>query len=152
PLRRAPHGGPSRRDAPLRRSHRGARRRARRRRLDRPRARSDHRAQRSLPSLTEAMDAPPAVAKAIEVEAQGLRYARSGRAILEDFSASFPRGRISVIAGASGAGKTTILRMIACLIRPDRGAVRIDGGADLVQMPVAEIAAFRRRVGMLFQG
>ena len=98
------------------------------------------------------MDAPSAVAKPIELEAQGLHYARGGRTILEDFSASFPRGRISVIAGASGSGKTTLLRMIACLIRPDRGAVRVDGGADLVQMPAGEIAAFRRRIGMLFQG
>jgi phospholipid/cholesterol/gamma-HCH transport system ATP-binding protein len=98
------------------------------------------------------MDATPGAAKPIEIEAQGLHYARSGRAILDDFSARFPRGRISVIAGASGSGKTTLLRMIACLIRPQRGALRVDGGADLVALPDAEIAAFRRRVGMLFQG
>lgn len=98
------------------------------------------------------MDAPAAVAKPIEVDAQDVHYARSGRAILAGFSAAFPRGRISVIAGASGSGKTTLLRMIACLIRPDRGAIRIDGGADLAHLPDAQIGAFRRRVGMLFQG
>ena len=98
------------------------------------------------------MDASPAVASPIEVEAQGLHYARGGRVILEDFSATFPRGRISVIAGASGSGKTTLLRMIACLIRPQRGSIRVDGGADLAQLSDAEVSAFRRRVGMLFQG
>jgi phospholipid/cholesterol/gamma-HCH transport system ATP-binding protein len=98
------------------------------------------------------MDGTPAVAKPIEVDAQGVHYARSGRVILEDFTASFPRGRISVIAGASGSGKTTLLRMVACLIRPQRGSIRIDGGADLASLPESEVASFRRRVGMLFQG
>lgn len=98
------------------------------------------------------MDAAPTVAKPIEIEAQGLHYARGGRVIMEDLSCTFPRGRISVIAGASGSGKTTLLRMIACLIRPQRGTLRIDGESDLAAHGPAEIRAFRRRIGMLFQG
>jgi len=92
------------------------------------------------------------VAKPMEIEAQGIHYARGGRVIMEDLSCLFPRGGISVIAGASGSGKTTLLRMIACLIRPQRGALRIDGEADLVQHGRSEVQAFRRRIGMLFQG
>jgi ABC-type transporter Mla maintaining outer membrane lipid asymmetry ATPase subunit MlaF len=70
---------------------------------------------------------------------------------MEDLSCRF-RGRISVIAGASGSGKTTLLRMIACLIRPQRGTISADGAADLSQLADADLAAFRRRIGMLFQG
>jgi phospholipid/cholesterol/gamma-HCH transport system ATP-binding protein len=98
------------------------------------------------------MDASPAVARPIEIEARGLHYARGTRAILEDFSARFPRGGITVIAGASGSGKTTLLRMIACLLRPDRGLLQADGDIDLAQLSNAAVARFRSRVGMLFQG
>ncbi len=92
------------------------------------------------------------MAKPIEIEAQGLCYTRGSRVIMNQLSCVFPRGRISVLAGPSGSGKTTLLRMIACLIRPDQGALRIDGEADLTELGLGAVRAFRRRVGMLFQG
>jgi len=98
------------------------------------------------------LDAAPAVAKPIEIEARDLCYTRGTRVIMDGLSCVFPRGRISVLAGPSGSGKTTLLRMIACLIQPDRGAIRIDGEADVAQMGAGALRAFRRRVGMLFQG
>jgi phospholipid/cholesterol/gamma-HCH transport system ATP-binding protein len=98
------------------------------------------------------MDAAPAVGKPIDIEAQRLHYARGERVILDDFSCRFPPGKISVIAGASGSGKTTLLRLIACLIRPQQGAIRIDGATDLAQLDAAGLTAYRRRIGMLFQG
>jgi phospholipid/cholesterol/gamma-HCH transport system ATP-binding protein len=85
------------------------------------------------------------------IEARGLFYTRGGRAIFRGLSCSFPRGRISVVAAASGGGKTTLLRMIACLIRPDRGEILVDGASELTGMSDADVRAFRRRVGMLFQ-
>jgi phospholipid/cholesterol/gamma-HCH transport system ATP-binding protein len=87
----------------------------------------------------------------VQIEVRGLAYARGGRVIFRDLSCRFPRGRISVVAAASGGGKTTLLRMIACLIRPDRGEIHVDGAGELVRMSDAQIHAFRRRVGMLFQ-
>jgi phospholipid/cholesterol/gamma-HCH transport system ATP-binding protein len=98
------------------------------------------------------LEAAPAPAKPIEIEARDLSYVRGDRVIMEALSCVFPRGRISVLAGPSGSGKTTLLRMIACLIQPDRGELRIDGGADLVSMDETGVRRFRRRVGMLFQG
>ncbi|RIL08234.1 MAG: ABC transporter ATP-binding protein [Proteobacteria bacterium] len=98
------------------------------------------------------MDAAPALAKPIEVEAQGLHYARGGRVIMHDLSCRFPAGRISVVVGASGCGKTTLLRMIACLNRPHAGRILIDGTEDVAHLSDGEVHAFRRRVGMLFQG
>jgi ABC-type transporter Mla maintaining outer membrane lipid asymmetry ATPase subunit MlaF len=98
------------------------------------------------------LDAADAVAKPIAIEAQALYYTRGTRVIMDGLSCEFPRGRISVLAGPSGSGKTTLLRMIACLIRPDRGVLRIDGEADLALLGSGAVRAFRRRVGMLFQG
>jgi len=98
-----------------------------------------------------AADAAPGSRDTLQIEARGLEYARGGRAIFRGVSCGFPKGRISVVAAASGGGKTTLLRMIACLIRPDRGEIRVDGAGELVRMSDADVRAYRRRVGMLFQ-
>jgi len=86
-----------------------------------------------------------------QIEARDLHYARGGRPIFRGLSCRFRRGAISVVAAASGGGKTTLLRMIACLIRPDRGEIHVDGAGELVRMSDSDVRAYRRRVGMLFQ-
>ncbi|WP_291863843.1 molybdenum ABC transporter ATP-binding protein [Bradyrhizobium sp.] len=60
-------------------------------------------------------------------------------------------GRVTGLFGASGAGKTSLINMIAGLLRPDRGIIAIDGEtlddtADGVHIP-----AHRRRIGYVFQ-
>jgi phospholipid/cholesterol/gamma-HCH transport system ATP-binding protein len=87
----------------------------------------------------------------LQVEARDVHFARGDRPIFRGLTCSFPRGRISVVAAASGGGKTTLLRMIAGLLRPDRGAIVVDGGQDVTRLGRQELAAYRRRVGMLFQ-
>jgi phospholipid/cholesterol/gamma-HCH transport system ATP-binding protein len=87
----------------------------------------------------------------LHIEARHLHFARGDREIFRGLSCGFPRDRISVVAAASGGGKTTLLRMIACLLRPDRGEILVDGRESLTRMADAEVHAFRRRVGMLFQ-
>jgi phospholipid/cholesterol/gamma-HCH transport system ATP-binding protein len=87
----------------------------------------------------------------LQVEARDLHFARGDRPIFGGLSCSFPRGKISVVAAASGGGKTTLLRMIACLLQPDRGSLLVDGGQDLTRFGREEVARYRRRVGMLFQ-
>lgn len=87
----------------------------------------------------------------MQVEARDLEFARGDRTIFRGLSCAFPRGRISVVAAASGGGKTTLLRMIACLLRPDRGSILVDGSDDLTRFSREEVARYRRRVGMLFQ-
>lgn len=74
-----------------------------------------------------------------------------GRAVLSDFSCSFPRGRISVILGGSGSGKTTVLRLIGGLLRPRAGRVVIDG-RDISGLSEAELYRVREKIGMMFQG
>jgi phospholipid/cholesterol/gamma-HCH transport system ATP-binding protein len=87
----------------------------------------------------------------LRVEARDLHFARGDRPIFRGLSCAFPSGRISVVAAASGGGKTTLLRMIACLLRPDRGEIVVDGARELTAMSGPEMHAWRRHVGMLFQ-
>jgi phospholipid/cholesterol/gamma-HCH transport system ATP-binding protein len=87
----------------------------------------------------------------LQVEARDLHFARGDRPIFQGLSCHFPRGKISVVAAASGGGKTTLLRMIACLLLPDRGSLVVDGEQDLTRFGREQVARYRRRVGMLFQ-
>jgi phospholipid/cholesterol/gamma-HCH transport system ATP-binding protein len=80
-----------------------------------------------------------------------VRMAFGARRVFEDLSCSFPRGRISVILGGSGSGKSTILRLIGGLIHPQAGEVLIDG-QDVTRLSERGMRGVRRKLGMLFQG
>jgi phospholipid/cholesterol/gamma-HCH transport system ATP-binding protein len=60
------------------------------------------------------------------------------------------RGDITAIMGPSGTGKTTLLRLIARQLEPDRGQILIDG-VDIASLSQSALYALRRRFGMLFQ-
>ena len=68
-----------------------------------------------------------------------------GVAVLDRWSMNVGRGEIVALLGPSGSGKSTLLRVVAGLIVPDRGTIRIDG-ADVTSVP-----SHRREVGMVFQ-
>ncbi|MDO4777550.1 MAG: ATP-binding cassette domain-containing protein [Cardiobacteriaceae bacterium] len=55
---------------------------------------------------------------------ENLHYRRSGETIIEDLSLTLAPGRVACLFGASGCGKTTVLRLIAGLEDPDRGHIR----------------------------
>lgn len=62
-----------------------------------------------------------------------------------------PAGSTLALAGASGGGKTTLLRLMAGLLRPERGEVRL-GDQNLAFMNREELRAFRlRQIGLVFQ-
>jgi phospholipid/cholesterol/gamma-HCH transport system ATP-binding protein len=71
--------------------------------------------------------------------------------VLEDISVVFERGKTNLIIGASGSGKTVLMKSLVGLIRPDSGTVEYDGRpfSDMSHEKVKEI---RREIGMLFQG
>jgi phospholipid/cholesterol/gamma-HCH transport system ATP-binding protein len=73
------------------------------------------------------------------------------RIVFEDRSCRFPRGKVSVILGGSGSGKSTILRLIGGLVRPVSGRVLVDGD-DVTALPERELFRARRKLGMMFQG
>jgi phospholipid/cholesterol/gamma-HCH transport system ATP-binding protein len=70
--------------------------------------------------------------------------------ILRDVSFSIPVGGLTVLLGASGSGKSLILKMIMGLVRPDSGTIHVNGQRT-DNMPEAELMKLRPDIGMLFQ-
>lgn len=67
-------------------------------------------------------------------------------------TASFAsEGRVTGLFGASGAGKTSLINMIAGLLRPDRGTIAIDGEMLDDTANAVHVPAWRRRIGYVFQ-
>lgn len=73
------------------------------------------------------------------------------RKVFDGLSFSFPPGRISVILGGSGSGKSTSLRLIGGLIQPLSGHIVIDGD-DITRLSEWQMYKVRAKLGMLFQG
>src|SRR5262245_42573117 len=59
--------------------------------------------------------------------------------------------RVTALFGHSGTGKTTLINIIAGLVRPERGHVRIDGETLLDRAHNTDVPPFRRRIGYVFQ-
>ncbi len=73
------------------------------------------------------------------------------RKVFDSLSCGFPSGRISVILGGSGSGKSTILRLIGGLIRPNAGKIIVDG-EDITTLSERGLYQVRQKLGMMFQG
>ena len=73
------------------------------------------------------------------------------RQVFDGLSFSFPRGRIAVILGGSGSGKSTALRLIGGLIQPLSGRILVDG-EDVTRLSERRLYGVRAKLGMLFQG
>ena len=84
------------------------------------------------------------------VELRNLTFGYGERVILDNISLSVPRGKVTALMGASGGGKTTILRLIGGQIKAQSGQLLFDG-EDVTPMNQTQIYAARRRMGMLFQ-
>lgn len=84
------------------------------------------------------------------VEMRNLTFGYGERAVLDDISITVPRGKVTALMGASGGGKTTLLRLIGGQNRAQSGAVLFDG-QDIGRLDQTGLYAARRRMGMLFQ-
>lgn len=69
---------------------------------------------------------------------------------LDKISFEINKGEFVFLVGASGAGKTTILRLIIKDIQPNEGTIKLDD-IDIVNLPGSKIPLLRRKVGMIFQ-
>jgi phospholipid/cholesterol/gamma-HCH transport system ATP-binding protein len=85
------------------------------------------------------------------IELRGVCKAFGDKRVFADLSVSVRRGETLTIIGASGSGKSVLLKTMIGLVEVDRGQVIIDG-VDLVPLGDVERAPLRRRVSMLFQG
>lgn len=70
--------------------------------------------------------------------------------VLEDINVDFERGKVNVVLGASGAGKSVLVKHFMCLLRPDTGGVWVDG-TNIFALGAKDLARFRRKFGMVFQ-
>jgi phospholipid/cholesterol/gamma-HCH transport system ATP-binding protein len=61
------------------------------------------------------------------VEVVEIKFGYANREVLKGLSLTIPRGKVVAILGASGCGKTSLLRMIGGQLRPKRGHVKVDG-------------------------
>lgn len=84
------------------------------------------------------------------VEIRRLSFGYGERVILNDISLAIPRGKVTALMGASGGGKTTVLRLIGGQNRAQSGQMLFDG-QDITPMNQADLYQARRRMGMLFQ-
>ncbi|HEX2545521.1 MAG TPA: ABC transporter ATP-binding protein [Ramlibacter sp.] len=84
------------------------------------------------------------------VECRNLSFGYGQRRILEDVSFTVPRGKVTALMGASGGGKTTVLRLIGGQVRPQSGELLFDG-ESISTLDREGLYRMRRRMGMLFQ-
>ncbi|WP_405653780.1 amino acid ABC transporter ATP-binding protein [Streptomyces sp. NBC_00019] len=87
------------------------------------------------------------------VRIEGLSKSFDGRLVLDDVHLEVDRGRIVSVIGQSGGGKTTLMRCVNLLERPDKGTIEVAG--EVVhqdgRMVCPDLALLRRTVGMVFQ-
>jgi ABC-type Fe3+/spermidine/putrescine transport system ATPase subunit len=92
-----------------------------------------------------AASSPAGEQREVAASVRGLSKSFRGTKVLEDINFDVAEGESLVLLGASGSGKTTILRIIAGLEEPDTGSVHLHG-QDVTELPARE-----RGVGVIFQ-
>lgn len=79
----------------------------------------------------------------------GMRYGVDDE-VLRDVSFTLPRGSLTYLTGASGAGKSSLLRLIYLAHRPSRGMIEILG-KDVSRLPRQDLPELRRQIGVVYQ-
>ena len=89
------------------------------------------------------------MANIVQFENVGLRY-DTGQETLSDITFTLGSGAFYFLTGASGAGKTSLLKLLYLAQRPSRGVIRMFG-EDAVLLSRGRLPGFRRRIGVVFQ-
>lgn len=84
------------------------------------------------------------------VRVRGLDKSFGTNHVLDHIDLDIERGKVNVIIGASGAGKSVLIKHFMCLLRPDSGSVWVDG-TDVFALATKPLAEFRRKFGLVFQ-
>lgn len=98
--------------------------------------------------LEDAVDEPERIVPAIEFRDVHLSF--DDKKILDGVSFTVRRGETKIILGRSGGGKSTTIRLILGLLKPDSGQILIDG-EDITDYTEIEMMEVRKKIGMVFQ-
>lgn len=85
------------------------------------------------------------------IEVKNVTKSFDGKTILHDINATFHTGKVNLIIGQSGSGKTVLMKSLVGLLTPDSGEILYDN-RDIMSMSAAQIKELREEIGMLFQG
>lgn len=85
------------------------------------------------------------------IKIEGLKKYFGSKKVLDGVDLSVEMGKITVIIGRSGEGKSVLIKHIIGLLSPDEGSISLDG-AEITGLPEREMNNVRKRFGMLFQG
>jgi len=103
---------------------------------------------KALADLGDDSTLPSVAGPVVEMEDLCLKF--GDHTVLQGISLDLNRGETLSVLGGSGAGKSTILRLILGLSLPDSGQVRVEGH-DIANAPLTQVLALRRNMGMVFQ-
>jgi len=81
-----------------------------------------------------------------EISIRGLTNSFGPQTVLEDITCDIPKGKITLMLGPSGTGKSVFLKNIMGLLKPERGEIWIDG-RDIVKLGSRELYKVRRKFG-----
>ncbi len=96
------------------------------------------------------MDDEDGGAVILQLRRVGARYATAGEEVLRDVDLSLAAGSFHFLVGPSGAGKTSLLRLLSLSHPPSRGSITLFG-RDVSRLDREEVTGLRRRIGVVFQ-
>src|SRR5437764_2172615 len=85
-----------------------------------------------------------------EIGVKELTKTFGSQTVWEDLTCDIPKGKITVMLGPSGTGKSVFLKHVMGLLKPDRGEIWIDGN-NIPTLPERQLYKVRRKFGVLFQ-
>src|SRR5215471_2883665 len=86
----------------------------------------------------------------VEVRTEGVTKSFGSQRIWQNVSLTLPSGEVSVLLGPSGTGKSVFLKSLIGLLRPEQGAIYIDG-TNIMTCSSKELYEIRKLFGVLFQ-
>ena len=84
------------------------------------------------------------------IEFRNVHLSFDDRKVLDNLSFKVMRGETKIILGGSGGGKSTIIKLVLGLLKPDEGRVLVDG-EDITTHSEVQMMSVRKKIGMVFQ-
>jgi phospholipid/cholesterol/gamma-HCH transport system ATP-binding protein len=105
---------------------------------------SEHAAESTFREIDDSVRAIPAI------EFRNVTMIYDGRKVLNDLSFKVMKGETKIILGGSGCGKSTTIKLVLGLVKPDSGQILVDG-EDVTNFSEEEMTRVRLKIGMIFQ-